>query len=223
MRIHHLIFRNLRYFWRTNLAVLLGVATAVAVLSGALLVGDSVRGSLHDLILQRIGQTDYVISSSGFFQESLSLRLKHSPSFTAAFHEVCPIIVEKGIITHQENRRRVNDVRIYGIDAHFWSFNLQDQSLGMDVSGRNVVIGASLASELGAKRGDSILLRLAAPGEIPLEYLQGRKEELGKTLRVQISDILSDDQLGSFAAPSQPGHGFFSLCFLVIPATRTQA
>ena len=67
MHILHLIFRNLRYFWRTNLAVILGVATAVSVLSGALLVGDSVRGSLHDLILKRIGQTDYVISSSGYF------------------------------------------------------------------------------------------------------------------------------------------------------------
>ena len=36
----------------------LGVATAVAVLAGALLVGDSVRGSLRDLVLQRLGSTD---------------------------------------------------------------------------------------------------------------------------------------------------------------------
>jgi putative ABC transport system permease protein len=63
MHIHHLIFRNLRYFWRTNLVVVLGVATAVSVLSGALLVGDSVRSSLHELFLKRIGQTDYVITS----------------------------------------------------------------------------------------------------------------------------------------------------------------
>ena len=45
-----LVLRNLRYYWRSNLAVLLGVATAVAVLAGALLVGQSVRASLLDLL-----------------------------------------------------------------------------------------------------------------------------------------------------------------------------
>ena len=53
MRLSTLLSRNLIYFWRSNLAVVLGVATAVAVLAGALLVGDSVRGSLRDLFLQR--------------------------------------------------------------------------------------------------------------------------------------------------------------------------
>ena len=34
--------RSLSYFWRIQLAVLLGAAVATAVLTGALLVGDSV-------------------------------------------------------------------------------------------------------------------------------------------------------------------------------------
>ena len=57
MRTLDLQTRSLTYYWRTNLVVVLGVATAVAVLSGALLVGDSVRASLRDLVLQRLGQT----------------------------------------------------------------------------------------------------------------------------------------------------------------------
>ena len=51
---------------------MLGVATAVAVLAGALLVGDSVRGSLRDIALGRLGHTDQVLSSMGFFREALS-------------------------------------------------------------------------------------------------------------------------------------------------------
>ena len=54
-----LVRRSLLYYWRTNLAVILGVATAVAVLSGALLVGDSVRASLRDLVLSRGNTKDY--------------------------------------------------------------------------------------------------------------------------------------------------------------------
>ena len=40
--------RSLRHYWRTNAAVVLGVATAVAVLAGSLLVGESVRASLAE-------------------------------------------------------------------------------------------------------------------------------------------------------------------------------
>jgi len=63
--------RALTYYWRTNLAVVLGIATAVAVLAGALIVGDTVRGSLRDLVTHRLGRVDHVVQSSGFFREAL--------------------------------------------------------------------------------------------------------------------------------------------------------
>jgi len=68
--------RNLSHYWRTNIAVVLGVAAAVAVLSGALLVGDSVRGSLRDLVAQRLGRTDYIVSTMLFFREALAKPVK---------------------------------------------------------------------------------------------------------------------------------------------------
>ena len=59
--------RSLIYFWRINLAVVLGVAVATAVLTGALIVGDSVRGSLRDLSLSRLGKIDHALVSERFF------------------------------------------------------------------------------------------------------------------------------------------------------------
>src|SRR5688500_2958941 len=50
-----LLVENLLYFRWANLAVLLGMALATAVLTGALMVGDSVRGSLRALAVQRLG------------------------------------------------------------------------------------------------------------------------------------------------------------------------
>ena len=47
LTLPRLVLRNLAYHWRGNLAVLLGVAVGSAVLTGALLVGDSLRGSLR--------------------------------------------------------------------------------------------------------------------------------------------------------------------------------
>ena len=54
----HFISASLRHYRRIHIAVALGVAVATAVLTGALLVGDSVRGSLRDLTLQRLGNID---------------------------------------------------------------------------------------------------------------------------------------------------------------------
>jgi putative ABC transport system permease protein len=88
MRISTLLARNLAWYWRTNLAVLLGVATAAGVLGGALLVGDSVRASLRDLVLARLGNTDYVVARNGFFREDLAA------AFGKTGQEACPIIAD---------------------------------------------------------------------------------------------------------------------------------
>jgi hypothetical protein len=60
-----LIRRNVAYYWRTNVAAALGCAVAVAALVGSLLVGDSVRGSLRDIALERLGPVEYTVASPG--------------------------------------------------------------------------------------------------------------------------------------------------------------
>src|SRR6476619_1375498 len=100
-----LIIKSLRYYWRTNLAVVLGVATAVSVLSGALLVGDSVRGSLRDLVVQRLGQTDQLVLSTGFNREALAADLQADQEFSGSFTVICPLIVMPGAVSDQETRR----------------------------------------------------------------------------------------------------------------------
>ena len=55
------ILRSLRFHARSHIGTMLGVAVATAVLVGALAVGDSMRESLRELNLQRIGQTDFAL------------------------------------------------------------------------------------------------------------------------------------------------------------------
>src|SRR5947199_3343744 len=75
MTLFKLLRRNLVFHRRGNLAVLLGVAVGTAVLTGALLVGDSLRGSLRDRALRQIGLIDYVMSPGRFFDAGLADRL----------------------------------------------------------------------------------------------------------------------------------------------------
>src|ERR1700675_2267629 len=113
MRQRDLVRRGLTHYWRTNAAVVAGVAAAVTVLSGALLVGDSVRGSLRDLVLQRLGRTDHAIVSSGFFREALADDLRADETFASSFTAISPLIAVQGAVSDQTSGRRASRVLVY--------------------------------------------------------------------------------------------------------------
>ncbi len=204
MRAATLLQRNLTHYWRTNLAVVSGVATAVAVLAGALLVGDSVRASLRDLFLLRLGRTDDVILASNFFREKLADDLQSHGRFAGAFRAACPLIVFEGLVAQEESGRRASGVQVYGVDDRFWKFH---ESPGAPpASGdREILVSAGLAQELGTKAGDSLLLRIEKPSALPMESLHGRKDDLGRTIRFSTRDVLSTSTLGEFSIRPQQG------------------
>ena len=215
MRTTRLIKRSLAYYWQTNVVVVLGVAIAVAVLTGALLIGESVRGSLRDLVAQRLGRTDDFVASTSFFRDQLALDLLQPGVFTASgIGGTCPLIVLDGVVTHEASRRRAGDVRVYGVDERFWKFN------GVAVEtpqNRQVLVSESLATELGSAAGDSLLLRIEKPSDIPVESLHGRKEDPGRTIRLNIKSALPAASLGEFSLRPQQGPlraVFVSLPFL---------
>src|SRR6266702_2402703 len=187
MQSSQLLRRNLIYYWRTNLAVVLGVATAVAVLAGALLVGNSVRASLRDLFVERLGNTDYVIASQSFFREQLAAEIQNVQQFAASgFAAACPLIALEGTVSHEASRRVGAGIKVYGIDDRFWKFHRQEGK--QSPKNREVFVSESLARELGTNVGDSIVLRVQKPSEIPVESLHGRKDDLGSTLRLTVRE-----------------------------------
>jgi hypothetical protein len=119
MRWTDLVRQSLIYYWRSNTAVVAGIATAVAVLAGALLVGDSVRGSLRALMAERLGRTDHVVLSVEFFREQLADDLKSTESFNTSFAGVAPLIALPGFASDPTSGRRVGQVRVYGVDNRF--------------------------------------------------------------------------------------------------------
>src|SRR5215213_1137337 len=205
MRTTQLLKRSLAYYWHTNLVVVLGVAVAVSVLAGALLIGESVRGSLRDLSTRRLGKTDDLISSANFFREQLAAELGAA----------CPLIAMKGVAVYEPNQRRAGDVKVYGVDERFWKFN-GVEGVGAPRNGE-AFVSESLAGELGSGPGESILLRLEKPSDIPVESLHGRKEDPGKTIRLKVARVLGGESLGEFSLQPQQDAVravFVSLSFL---------
>ena len=205
MRTTQLLKRSLAYYWQTNVVVVLGVAVAVSVLAGALLIGESVRGSLRDLSTRRLGKTDDLISSANFFREQLAAELGVT----------CPLIVMRGVAVYEPNKRRAGEVKVYGVDERFWKFN-GVEGVAPPQNGE-AFVSESLAAELGSGSGESMLLRLEKPSDIPVESLHGRKEDPGKTIRLKVARVLGGESLGEFSLQPQQDAVkaiFVSLSFL---------
>jgi putative ABC transport system permease protein len=221
MRTSRLIKNSLWHYWRTNLAVILGVATAVSVLAGALLVGDSVRASLRDLALSRLGRTDLVITAPGFFRDALAGELQAHDQFASSFNAACPLIALEGVVTRDGGNGgnggnvRAGGVQVYGVDDRFWRFH------GVDLQtpeGNDVLLSQALARELGAEAGETIILRIEKPSEVPAESLHGRKDELGRTIRFTMRQSLTPGSLGEFSLRPQQG----AVRAIFVPLQRLQ-
>ncbi len=190
---------SLRYYAGTNALVVLGITVAVAVLAGALLVGTSVRDSLRQLALSRLGNTDAVVIAPTFFRTALAADVRsRSPQFVSG---AAPLIVVDSAVSHDESSRTAGRVAAYGVDDRFFQFHAQSQAAPQN---REAFISEALAAELGARAGDGITLRVAKPTDIPLSTLQGRRDAAGERIRFTVARILDRASLGEFSlAPSQ--------------------
>ena len=203
--------RSLIYFWRINLAVVLGVAVATAVLTGALIVGDSVRGSLRDLSLSRLGKIDHALVSERFFRASLERDLERELDT----QDVVSAISLSGTAVHAGSNTRASRVQIQGIDNRF--ANLFDQILPeLTTAGifPSVVVNESLQKELNAQIGDAILLSFEQSDDIHRESLFGRADGAVQTIRLTLAGVLPDrgmGRFGLFARQNVPLNAYLSL------------
>ncbi len=211
-----LFYRNLTHYWRTNLAVIAGVAAAVAVLAGALLVGDSVRASLRDLVLLRLGETSFVITSENFFREELAGELSSRPDFQSSFADAAPLIALDGVVSHENSGRRASGVLVYGVDARFWAFNQRTEP---PLESREILLSPSLAAEFSAVTGDSLLVRVRKPSAVAVDSLHSDKDSFGTSLRVSVAATLDAGELGEFTVRPQQG----AVRAVFVPLERLQS
>ena len=189
------LFRSLAYHRGIHFVVALGVAVGTAVLAGALLVGDSVRGSLRDLTLDRLGAIDHVLLTDRYFRAALADDLANVEGFDASFDRAAPAILMRGTVEAAGTRARASNVNVHGVDSRFWTFFPGGPR---QIGAREILLNQSLAREIGVGAGDAVLLRFQADTLIPSESVMGRKTENVRTLRLTVAEVLEDRGPGRF-------------------------
>ncbi len=199
-----LILASLGHYWRTHIAVAAGVAVATAVLTGALLVGDSMRGSLRYLVLDRLGRIDQMLLTDRFFRQELCEELAAAPGFEDSFETSVPAILLRASLENPDPDKaaRANDVNLIGCDARFWQ--LGHGGPGAMPKPYQVVLNRAAADVLSVAVGDTVLLRLSQPGAIPAESTLGRRHETVRTARLKVAAVVPNEGLGRFGVqPTQ--------------------
>ena len=219
--------RSLIHYWRLNLAVILGAAIATAVLTGALLVGDSVRGSLRQLTLERLGQIDEALVTNLFFRQNLAENLAAAPPFKKKFVKAVPAIMLSGSAVHPTSKARASNINLLGIDQQFTALFEPDSShtwnaffaKSVEQGFPALALNEALQKELGANVGDYVLLSVQQQTEIPRASLLGRREtsDLVKTIRCKVTHIIPNHDVGRFGLrphQTQPLNAYVALANL---------
>lgn len=223
MSLRDYVFATVRHYWRTNLAIVAGVAAATAVIGGALLVGASMRSSLQQMTLDRLAGVDHVLAGGRFFREELADDLRHNASDLPEF-EMAPAIVLPGSLTAERppdaqsgaKMQRAGGVQVYGADERFWEMT-RHGSIEPPRPGE-IVLNRRAADALGVREGDDVSLVVEIPPSIPRDSLLGERNETVVELTLTVS-AMAGDQLtqGRFGLnPSQqlPLSAFVSLAEL---------
>ncbi len=175
------LFRSLWYDRWINVAVMLGVVCATAVLTGALLVGDSMRGSLRALTLDRLGKIDTMLQGANFFTPPRFPLEKPWTKSDAAI--LLPAAVEAN--------GNVSGTQLLTNSAS-WGPRSR-------LSSDEIIVNTILAQRLKVKPGDMISLRFNKRETIPPDSALGRRDDTLVRSQLKLKEILSDTGIGRFS------------------------
>jgi putative ABC transport system permease protein len=195
------ILASLRHYRRLHLAVAAGVAVTTAVITGALLVGDSMRGSLRDLAMQSLGRIDAVLTAEPPFRDALVEEWLAAPTLRVRGAKGVPLILTQGSALFRDDAgdvRRAAQLPIVGAPPEFWLFAPKRSAAPVE-QGNRAALTANVAAELGVKAGDAILLRLPTASSVPADSTLGEREETAATRRFEVAAILDEDDDATFA------------------------
>ena len=184
-----LLLRNLSYHRKVNFATCLAVAVCVAIITGAMIIGDTVRHTLAETARQRLGFVKSVaISESRSFSPDIPDRI--SDSQTAAINFTTSSAI------NPETMVRANNVQMIGIDDSLAKAAGIYKYEGL---GRNeAVINTQLANQLNIQPGSDIILRFADDNMIA-ELALYSGEDYNLMWRVTVKDIVTADEFGNFS------------------------
>jgi putative ABC transport system permease protein len=196
-----LFLRNLRYYRKAYLALLAGTVISTAVLTGALVVGDSVKYSLVQLTDVRLGKTRFAIQAGDkFFRQQLAGELSEKTLSTVA-----AALQLEGIAINNDQNSRINRVEVLGIDENF--INLWTSPI-IKPAEDEAILCKNTADKLKLKPGEEFLLKIHKQSKASENAPFVAEKEPMISFRLKVAAIADDMQMGRFSLKSNQSAPF---------------
>ena len=228
MKLRTLVKRSLRFHWRSHLGVVIGAAIGSAALIGALIVGDSVKGSLRERALERLGNgalllhtperrfADFLPQRVRVMANNQALRTatqRHQGTTTDFPTTINPDLRERsmfvsvGSAAREDGASRLNRVQIIGLSdfapALFSAHTMASRSAPRNIEITNVcVLNLKAATGLNVKQGDTIVLRVAKVSSLSSELTMASRDSQTATLRLRVETVVTNSELANFSPVS---------------------
>ncbi len=192
-----LVKRSLTHYWRLNLAVLAGVLLTSAILSGSLVVGDSVKESLRQNAAARISGIRQILSGGDrFFTTQLADSVREGLDGGAV---VAPVLQVRGTVSTQGGGNRANNVQIIGVTDDFWKLSRAGDDPGLPKNGNWFAVNDVLASRLNVKPDDRVIVRVEIPGTLSRDAPLSGEADQTVPLTESIDLVVGPDRQGRYS------------------------
>ncbi len=188
------ILKTFTHYIKANLLVALGVAISTMVLTGSLIIGDSVRYSLQQATFYRLGETTHLVSvTERYFRQEMASGIEaKNPEIKAT-----PILLLKGMAVADGGQQRVNKVQVIGVNPDF--IEISKSPLFAELQNNEIAISKNLAVRLNLAVGDNLLVRIKKASLIPMNAPFVSAEETSVSLRATVKNIVPKEELGRFS------------------------
>ncbi|MEX2578973.1 MAG: FtsX-like permease family protein [Verrucomicrobiales bacterium] len=192
-----LVLNSLLHYRWINLSVIAGVALTSAILSGALVVGDSVKESLRRNAAARLSEIGpALVGGERFVSADLAGRIADALDGDAT---VAPILQVEGTASNREGGRRVNRVQILGVDDRFWDLSIGGTAPDGFDDDRWMAMNEPLASRIEAGEGDTLIVRVELPGALSKDAPLSGESEQTTPFTAQVSAVLDSRRFGLYS------------------------
>ncbi|MDF1825273.1 MAG: FtsX-like permease family protein [Verrucomicrobiales bacterium] len=192
-----LILKSLFHYRWINLSVLIGVALTSAILSGALVVGDSVKESLRQNAAARLSRIGPVlVGGERFVSVSLAGRIAEQLDESAL---VAPVLLVDATASNRDGGTRVNQVQVVGVDESFWKLSMGGVAPEGFEDDRWVGINEALAQRIGASSGDTLVVRVELPGALSKDAPLSGESEQTTPFTAKVTAVVGGDAFGLFS------------------------
>jgi hypothetical protein len=190
--ISNIVFNSVRFYKKPVVYQLLIIALLSAVITGSLLTGSSVRNSLKKAASEHLGNTGILISSGNrFFDPSLVYRIEDSTGFN------CTGLLEiNGFCQNLTTQEELSNIHIYAVNDGFFRFQGTDI---VKINPGEVAVNEKIASSLGLKKGDDLIIRFNEISEIPGDAPFAPAKGEASSLVMKVGTILHSDESGNFS------------------------